>query len=174
LTDEPVSKDNDIQTERSQPKIITKVVYVEKNGKHMGNLEQIAKKTVAKDVDSYSVYKMYTWIPDPKPHKNQSKDHKKDNKYDQLQSDIDTLASGFNTSELEKQSETRKSYYAEANKSSENVYLKSSRIQPPKYSLPVGTIIKCRLLSAINTENPGNWIVNARVTKPIYGGTRVG
>ncbi|KPA14553.1 Bacterial conjugation TrbI-like protein [Candidatus Magnetomorum sp. HK-1] len=180
LLGEPKSKDDDVKTSEtaiSQPKIITKVVDIDKTGKHMGHLEQMVAANKGIDGgggDSYSVYKMFTWIPEPKPDKNQSKNHEERYKYDQLQGDIDALTSGFNTSEIEKQRETRKRYYTEAMQSSENVYLKSCRIKPPKYSLPVGTIIKCRLLSAINTENPGNWIVNARVTKPVYGGTRVG
>ncbi|ETR71691.1 MAG: type IV secretion system protein VirB10 [Candidatus Magnetoglobus multicellularis str. Araruama] len=162
------------ETVNSQAKVITKVVYVKTNGKHMGHLERLRGTKNVADVESYSTYKMHTWIPDRTDNK-KNKGHKKDSrKYDQLQSDIDDLASGFNTSAVEKQRETRKRYYAEAMKSSENVYLKSCRIQPPKFSLPVGTIIKCKLLSAINTENPGNWIVNAKVTKPVYGGTRVG
>ena len=178
LPDDQTIKNDDtesFETETSQPKVITKVVYVKTNGKHMGDLERLREnKKVTTGAYPYSVYKMHTWIPDRKTDK-QSKGHEKDShKYNQLQNEIDALASGFNTSEVDKQRETRKRYYAEAKKSSENVYLKSCRIQPPKFSLPVGTIIKCKLLSAINTENPGNWIVNAKVTKPVYGGTRVG
>jgi len=179
LSDTPKVKDDKMETPEtaiSQPEVITKIVYVEKTGKHMGNLEQLANRGVDSvgGIYSSSVYKMFTWIPEPNPDKNQRKNDKETSQYDQLQGDINALASGLNTSEVEKQRQTRKRYYAEAMKSSENVYLKSCRIQPPKYSLPVGTIIKCRLISAINTENPGDWIVNARVTKPVYGGTRVG
>jgi Type IV secretory pathway, VirB10 components len=161
---EPEIKDEEIEAPEkaiSQAKIITKVIY-----------EQRQTRLAKQKVEQFSSYQMFTWIPESKQSKNQSKESKEE--YNQLQGDIDAITAGFNTSEIEKQRETRKKYYAEAMKASENVYLKSCRIQAPEYSLPIGTIIKCRLLSAISTENPGDWIVNAKVTKPVYGGHKVG
>jgi type IV secretory pathway VirB10-like protein len=179
--DELKSKDNktlELETSNSHANVITKVVYVEKKHNRMGSFgfdQMVESGFVNQDDFAVSVYRMHTWIPEPNPETKQTKgDDNYNHQYDQLQGDIDALASGLNKSELEKQRSTRKKYYAESMKSSENVYLKSCRIQPPRYSLPIGTIIKCTLLSAINTENPGNWIVNARVTKSVYGGTRVG
>ncbi|KPA19474.1 Bacterial conjugation TrbI-like protein, partial [Candidatus Magnetomorum sp. HK-1] len=172
LLDDDSKLKNDIKI----PVTATSQANVNGKHKHMGNLEQIqiGNRNIIKEVDYNSIYKMHTWIPESNIDKSQENKNQENHKYDQLQGNIDALTSGLNTSEVEKQRDTRKKYYASAIKSTENVYLKSSRIQAPKYSLPVGTIIKCRLLSAIDTENPGSWIVNARVTKAVYGGTRIG
>jgi len=156
----PESQFNEI--ERPQENGITNV-YIEQE-------ENSEQETVThKKIEQQSSYQMITWIPNTENNTRQVSNKAERN--NELENEIDLLRSGF-TSEVEKQRSARKKYYADAMKSSEEVYLKSSRIQAPKYSLPVGTIINCRLLSSISTENPGDWIVNAKVTKPVYGGHR--
>ena len=99
---EPEIKDKEIEaceTASSQAKIISKVIY-----------EQRQTKSFKQKVEQYSSYQMFTWIPESKQSKNQSKESKEE--YNQLQGDIDAITAGFNTSEIEKQRETRKKYYA--------------------------------------------------------------